>query len=252
MSPVSASGLSVVIPVLNEEQRLPPTLERIVAYLDRRPGGPNEVIVVDDGSVDQSSAVVRSFQRPAGPTSVVLVRVEANRGKGAAVRDGMLRARGASAVMCDADLSTPIEEVERLEPRLAGGAHVAIGSRGIDARTVEVHQPWLRERLGRVFNGFVRLATGLDVRDTQCGFKLFAASCVAPLFGPLFTTGFAFDVEVLMRARRLGLRVDEIPVVWRDDPRTKVSAGSDGARMVRDVMRIRARLALERPAGPAA
>jgi dolichyl-phosphate beta-glucosyltransferase len=242
---VTAPGLSVVIPVLNEEQRLPPTLERIIGYLDARLDSPHEVVVVDDGSSDRSSEVVRSFQRDDARTRVVLVRVERNRGKGAAVRDGMLAARGARRVMCDADLSTPIEEVEALEDRLAAGALVAIGSRGLDDCRVQVHQPWLRENLGKVFNHFVRAVTGLPIRDTQCGFKLFAAGCVPVLFEPLFTPGFAFDVEVLMRAQRLGMRIDELPVVWRNDPRTKVSAARDGSKMVADVVRIRARLRLE-------
>ena len=245
MSGASAVGLTVVIPVLNEEQRLPPTLERILGYLDARTDVLHEVVVVDDGSTDRSSEVVRSFQRDGVRSRVELVRVERNRGKGAAVRDGMLAARGRVRLMCDADLSTPIEEVEALEGRLAAGAHVAIGSRGLADCRVEVHQPWLRENLGKVFNHFVRAVTGLPIRDTQCGFKLFAAECVPAVFEPLFTPGFAFDVEALMRAHRGGLRIDEIPVVWRNDPRTKVNASVDGTKMVIDVVRIRARLARE-------
>ncbi|MFN7954832.1 MAG: dolichyl-phosphate beta-glucosyltransferase [bacterium] len=241
---MSGPVLSVVIPVLNEEQRLPPTMERILRYLDARGDGPHELVVVDDGSSDRSSEVVRSFQRAEG-TAVVLVRAEHNRGKGAAVRDGMLAARGRRRVMCDADLSTPIEEVEALERRLDNGAEIAIGSRGLADCRVEVHQPWLREHLGKLFNHFVRAVTGLPIRDTQCGFKLFADRSVPALFEPLVTPGFAFDVEVLMRAHRLGMRIDEIPVVWRNDPRTKVRPAIDGTRMVLDVVRIRARLALE-------
>ncbi len=245
-------GLSVVIPVLNEAERLPPTLDRIVRYLAARVDGPHEVVVVDDGSTDRSSDVVRSFQSGPAGVEVVLVRAERNRGKGAAVRDGMLAARGRARLMCDADLSTPIEEVEPLERALAAGAAVAIGSRGLADCRVEVHQPWLREHLGKAFNHFVRAVTGLPIHDTQCGFKLFRAESVPALFERLFTPGFAFDVEVLMRAHRLGQRIDEIPVVWRNDPRTKVRPAVDGTRMVVDVVRIRMRLALESRAGRAA
>ena len=225
--------LSVVIPAYNEAQRLPRTLERILAYLDARAGS-YELVVVDDGSSDGTAERVRAV---AGPRAV-LVSNEANRGKGYSVRRGMLRARGARRLMTDADLSTPIEELERLMARMDEGYDIVISSRALRGANIEVHQPWYRENLGRVFNLAVRLVVLPGLRDTQCGFKLFTARAAVEAFSRARLDGFSFDVEALFLARRAGLRVLEIPVTWRNDAATRVDTWRGFIAFV-DLLRIR-------------
>jgi len=232
---MSTPALSVVIPAFNEAERLPRTLGRVRAYLDAR-GTPYEVVVVDDGSQDRTAE--RALES-GGPHATVL-RNEGNRGKGYSVRRGMLAARGQRRLMTDADLSTPIEELPLLEACLDQGYAVAIGSRAVSGARVEVHQGVLREGAGWAFNLLVRLMVLPDLRDTQCGFKLFAAEAVKSAFGPARLDGFAFDVEALFLARRAGLRIAEVPVTWRNDAATRVST-LKGARAFLDVVRLRLR-----------
>jgi dolichyl-phosphate beta-glucosyltransferase len=231
---MSVPYLSVVIPAYNEQDRLPPTLVRIADFL-KDWGRPHEILVVDDGSKD---ATARRAREAGGP-SVMVVSNEGNRGKGYSVRRGMLLARGERRLMTDADLSTPIEEVVRLVAKLDEGYDVVIASRALPGANIEIHQPWYRENMGRVFNKIVRLVTRLDLRDTQCGFKLFTARAAVDAFAAARLDGFSFDVEALYIANRLGFRIAEMPVTWRNDEATRVGVFRDSSRMFADLLRIR-------------
>lgn len=235
--------LSVVIPALNEEQRLESSLPRIVGYLSEHEG-PLEVIVVDDGSTDRTSEVAEA---KLGGVSHQVVRNEPNRGKGYSVKRGMLLGRGEYLLFSDADLSTPIEQVEKLLAALKGGADIAIGSRALAESCIELHQPWLRERLGKCFNVFVRMFIMGGIRDTQCGFKCFRHECVEPIFSRQTVERWGFDVELLLLARKLGYKVAEVPVHWIDSRETKVRTGFDGLGMVLDALRIKWRHRKLRP-----
>jgi len=224
-------ALSVVVPALNEEDRLPRTLERITSHLGRR-GGAYEVLVVDDGSRDGTAARAEA-------AGAIVLRNEGNRGKGFAVRRGMLAARGARRLMTDADLSTPIEELDRLSARMDAGSDVVIGSRALAGARIEVRQPWYRENMGRLFNLFVRALAVPGLMDTQCGFKLFSAAAARDVFSAACLDGFSFDVEVLFLARKKGYRIAEVPVLWRNDAASRVSLVR-GFLAFPDLLRIRA------------
>ena len=225
--------LSIVIPAYNEAARLGPTLERVLAFVAaERPG--SEIIVVDDGSRDDTAARARAV----GGERVIVIELGQNRGKGAAVRKGMLAARGRRVLFSDADLATPIEEVGKLEAALDAGADVAIASRALGGSDIRVRQHPVRELMGRSFNLMVRLAVMGGIKDTQCGFKLFTRAAAQDLFGQATIDGFAFDVEVLWLARGR-YQVAEIPVVWRHVDESKVSPGTDAARMFADLVQIR-------------
>jgi len=230
---MSAPHLSVVIPAYNEQSRLPPTLVRVTEFL-KEWGRPHEILVVDDGSRDETVARARDVGGP----SVTVVSNETNRGKGFSVRRGMLLARGERRLMTDADLSTPIEEVLKLLTRMDEGYDVVIASRAIQGANIEVHQPMFRELSGRVFNLCMRTVTGLQLQDTQCGFKLFSAPAAETAFGKCRLDGFSFDVESLYIARRHGFRITEIPVTWRNDDATRVKT-SAAVRAFLDLLRIR-------------
>lgn len=231
---MSVPALSIVIPAYNEAQRLPRTLLRLREYLAARALAA-EIVVADDGSRD---ATARVATEAGGPDTVVLTGGP-NRGKGHAVRRGMLAARGALRLMTDADLSTPIEELASLEQKLGQGYDVVIASRAAAGARIEVRQPFFREAAGRVFNGLVRLVAVPGIQDTQCGFKLFTAAAAEACFGPARLDGFSFDVEALFIARKRGLRIAEVPVIWRNDEATRVSAAG-GAAAFADLLRIRA------------
>ena len=211
-------SLSIIVPAYNEERRLPPALERVTEYLERGGWDFHEVLVVDDGSRDKTVEAAARFP------GTRVVRNPGNRGKGYSVRHGIEEARGEWALFTDADLSTPIEELEKLwEAAGRSGAKVAIGSRALDRSLVGVHQPVAREAVGRLFNLAMRAVTGLPFRDTQCGFKLFEMRAAREIFRRQTLDGFGFDVEVLVIARDLGYRVVEVPVRWDDVRGTKVS-----------------------------
>ena len=228
--------LSIVIPAYNEEQRLPATLDRIAAYIGNSPLPVTEILVVDDGSRDRTAALVEERKG-----IVRLVSNPGNRGKGYAVRNGMLVAKGDWILSTDADLSAPIEELEKLVAAARReNAVVAIGSRALDRKLVKVHQPLMRELSGRTFNMVMRLVTGLPFRDTQCGFKLFRQDAAQSIFSRQIEEGFSFDVEDLVIARTLGLRSIEVPVVWSNVEGTKVSL-TQGMKSFADLVRIRSR-----------
>ena len=222
--------LSVVIPAFNEAERLPRTLGRLADYL-RAFGRAHEILVVDDGSSDATAESARA----AGAT---VLRNDKNRGKGHAVRRGMLEARGQRRLMTDADLSTPIEELKRFLETMDRGFDVVIGSRALPGANIEVHQPWFRENMGRLYNLFVRALAVPGLRDTQCGFKLWTAAAARDAFAPARLDGFSFDVEALYLARKRGYRIAEVPVTWRNDAATRVGLGT-GSAAFPDLLRIR-------------
>ena len=228
--------LSIIIPAHNEEERIGPTLERVAAYLAGQPYD-SEVIVVDDVSADRTGEVVDALA--AGHPTFRRLRRDANPGKGAAVRDGMLAARGEYRLFSDADLSTPIEETAKLLAACEGEYHVAIASRALPESNLAVRQPWFRETMGRTFNLMVQVGAVWGIKDTQCGFKCFRAAVAEELFSRMTITGFAFDVEILYLARKRGYRIAEIPVTWINSPKSRVSPIRDSLRMMRDLLRIR-------------
>ena len=231
---MTAPSLSVVVPAYNEARRLPASLARVRAYLRGR-GREYEIVVVDDGSSDTTSQVARD----AG-ADVRVLRHEPNRGKGYAVRRGMLAATGARRLITDADLSTPIEELAKLEAEIERGFDVAIGSRAVAGALIEVHQPAYREVMGRLFNRLVQALLLPGLRDTQCGFKLFTDRAAQAAFSVSSLDGFSFDVEALYVAGHRGLRIAEVPVTWRNDAATRVGLGG-GAAAFADLVRIRLR-----------
>lgn len=222
--------LSIVIPAYNEEVRLVPTVARIKEYLAGQSYS-SEILVVDNASSDRTSEVARE----AG----VEVLEEPQRGKGAAVRTGMLAARGEQILFSDADLSTPIEEVEGLMAELQAGSDVAIASRGLPESKLPVRQPWYRELVGRAGNVLVRLVAVRGISDTQCGFKLFPRAIARRLFGAQLMTGIAFDMEILFLAQRSGMKIAEVPVTWTDSPETRISRVRDSLDAIKDLARIR-------------
>jgi glycosyltransferase involved in cell wall biosynthesis len=242
-----AAELSIVIPAYNEQARLPRTLARIREYFSARRVLPElapdfalgqlEIVIVDDGSQDGTAGIAEQWARQM--PLVRLVSNGENRGKGYSVRHGMLEARGRLALFTDADLSSPIEEIEKLLAALAAGNDVAIGSRALDRSLISIHQSRLRELAGIIFNGFVRAFTGLPFYDTQCGFKIFRRERARIVFEQQRIEGFGFDPEVLFLAKRHGLRAAEIPVRWAHDPATKVHVIHDSLRMFGDLIYIR-------------
>ena len=232
--------VSVVIPAYNEETRIGPTLENIASYLGSR-SLLFEVLVIDDGSEDRTAEITETFATRGDPECPVrLYRNDRNRGKGHSVRAGMLASKGKYALLTDADLSSPIEEMPKLERAvIEGNFDLALGSRGVEGSLVEIHQPWIREIGGKAFNQLMRLVTGLPYLDTQCGFKLLKMSCCRDLFERQTIEDFGFDVEILYLAKKMGLRAKEVPVVWRHREGSKVRLGRDALSTIRGLFRIR-------------
>ncbi|MEW6356891.1 MAG: dolichyl-phosphate beta-glucosyltransferase [Planctomycetota bacterium] len=228
--------ISVVIPAYNEASRIKDSLGRIASYFERQAVS-YEVIVVDDGSTDDTAAVVRSMAKRI--EHLRLLTSNTNRGKGHAVRHGIAAARGDYVLMSDADLSTPIEEVEKLMRALkVGGYDVAIGSRAMPQSDVRLRQTPVREGMGKLFNLLVRLLVMRGFGDTQCGFKCFRANAARLIFTRQRIDGFCFDVEALMIARKAGLRVKEVPVVWLNSPESRVHILHAPIQMFWDLLRI--------------
>ena len=236
---MSGPDLSIVIPAYNEERRLPASLEAVASYLK---AGPEplavEILVVDDGSEDRTAERAEEAGRRLGLALRVL-RLPANRGKGAAVRAGALAAEGRRILVSDADFSTPVSEWEKLA---ASGTPVAIGSRAVDESLVRERQPFYRVAFGKLFNRLVRLLAVPGIRDTQCGFKLFSREAARAVFSRTTVDRFAYDVEALLLARRLGFSVAEVPVLWFNSPDTRVTFRA-GARAYLDILGIRRRVA---------
>lgn len=234
-----SSSLSIVIPAYNEADRLGNTLPTVVAYLKEH-SPDSEIIVVDDGSADNTAALSREILEDSGSLRTSVISYKSNLGKGRAVRLGLLAARGDVALFSDADLSTPIAEAPKLiEPIANGQADLTFGSRALDRSLIGVHQPWRREQGGRVFNLVVRLATGLPFWDTQCGFKAFRMHVFRPLVEAATVDRFGFDVELLYLAYRAGLRLKEIPVRWDHNEGGKINLATDSFKMVSEVGLIR-------------
>ncbi|MDP3920110.1 MAG: glycosyltransferase family 2 protein [Candidatus Omnitrophota bacterium] len=227
--------LSVIIPAFNEESRISETLAEIMVFLKKQPY-PAEILVCDDGSRDGTVAVARERL---GDFPHRILRSEKNRGKGDAVKRGMLAASGTFLLFSDADLSTPITEVTGFLESLESGYDVVIGSRALDNSNIEVHQERHREWMGKIFNRIARLFTFKGIRDSQCGFKCFKRDVARDLFSLQRMEGFSFDVEIVYLAQRRGYRIREAPVTWRHSAATRVSLLSDPFRMFLDVLRIR-------------
>lgn len=232
---------SVVIPAFNEAERIGQTLTRVLAYLRENSAG-SELIVVDDGSTDATSAVSEDALNGAPDIATRLIARSRNQGKGAAVRIGLQEATRPVALFSDADLSTPIEEAPKLlRPIFDGELDIAFGSRALDRKLIGHHQAWYREQGGRVFNLLVRLGTGLPFWDTQCGFKAFRMSAFRPLLEQARSDGFGFDVEFLYLAHNAGLRLGEIPVRWDHNEGSKVDYVRDSWRMLQEIAQLRTR-----------
>ena len=229
---------SVVIPAFNEAGRLPRYLDEIVAYFESRIDG-YEVVVVDDGSRDDTVAAVEKFS--VAHPAVRVVSLTANQGKGAAVRTGMLHARGQCRLFADADGATPISELKRLEPLLGASADVVIGSRGLGDPAVAIVARPHRVAAGRIFNWLVARLGLPEISDSQCGFKAFTAAAADAIFPHVRTRGFGFDVELLLIARAAGFRIAETAVNWTDQPGSKVGVLKDGPGMLWQIVRARAR-----------
>ncbi|MEP6717069.1 MAG: dolichyl-phosphate beta-glucosyltransferase [Terriglobia bacterium] len=214
-------SISIVVPAFNEQARLPESLRRIEQYFSRSEWAFREVLVVDDGSTDGTAQAAEAFAA-AHPDFRVL-KNPGNRGKGYSVRHGMLETRGEWTLFTDADLSAPIEELDTLWKAVqAGGQEIAIGSRALDPSLIGVHQPGFRETAGRFFNLVMRRVAGLDIADTQCGFKLFRGDVARKVFKRQQLERFGFDVEVLFIAKKLGYRIAEVPVRWNHSEGSKV------------------------------
>ena len=232
--------LSVVIPAYNEETRIAGSLDRLRSWLSGQPGS-SEVLVVDDGSRDETARLVERFaaENAGSPVEMRMLSNRLNRGKGYSLKHGVLMAAGEYLLLSDADFSTPIEELPRLLELVSSEKYgIAIGSRGLEESKIEIHQPLWRESMGRCFNMLVRAITSLPYRDTQCGFKVMRREVVLPLFRAARVERFAYDVEILYLARRAGIRVAEVPVIWRDSPGSRVNAVLDSFDMLKDIIGI--------------
>lgn len=242
-TPSPTPRLSLIFPCYYEERRLPPSLARAVEYLESA-GLDYEILVVDDGSGDRTAEAAR--EAAAANPRIRVIRYEQNQGKGYAVRRGAEQARGELVLFSDADLSTPIEELAKLLPYLEQGYDVVIGSRALKESRLEVRQPWLRERAGRLMNRLIRLASGVPFPDTQCGFKLFTRAAARDIFPNLTTRRWMFDVEALVLARKHGYAVRDVPVRWINSGDSRVRL-SHAPNILRELLHIRLHWLRRRP-----
>ena len=231
--------VSIVIPAFEEQDRLGQTIERILDFV-RNDGVRAELIVVDDGSGDDTAGVAAASFEAAGQIQTKVIMYEENRGKGFAVKTGLLASAADMALFSDADLSTPIEEMPKLvEPIRSGDYDVTFGSRALDRTLIGTHQPWRREQGGKVMNLIIRSMSGLGYADTQCGFKAFNMVKFRPLLEVMTVDRFGFDVEFLFVAAFHGLRLKEIPVRWNNVEGSKVNVMRDTRRMFSELAQIR-------------
>ncbi|KKO18923.1 MAG: hypothetical protein BROFUL_02315 [Candidatus Brocadia fulgida] len=234
--PMNECLLSIVIPAYNEEKRLLVTVSKVCAYLAQK-GFSCEIIVVDDGSTDNTAQIIKEI---AGQNDhVVVLTNDRNYGKGCAVRKGMLSAKGEYVFFSDADLSTPIEEIEKFLPYLFGDYDVVIGSRSMSDSEIAIHQPWYRERMGKTFNFIVNLVLLKGIVDTQCGFKGFKKEAAQKVFSKGIIDGFSFDVEVLYLSRKWNFKIKEIPIRWKNSSLSKVKPVRHSLQMLRDLFIIK-------------
>ena len=233
---MSSPQISIVIPAYNESARIEHALDRVLSCVQERQWDA-EVLVVDDGSTDDTAAIVQRWMRRY--PQLQLFENPGNRGKGYSVRNGLLQAAGEIVMFTDADLSAPIEEAELLFAAIRAGSDVAIGSRWLDKQRQTRHQPMYRRFFGRCYNALTRLVMGLPYRDTQCGFKAFrrgAARCIFPL---QTIERWGFDPEILFIARKLDFKIVEVPVTWGHDERSRISYLRDGSQMLKEMVEIR-------------
>lgn len=228
--------LSVIIPAYNEERRIGYTVQKIFSYLNSK-DYKSEVIIVDDGSMDNTVQIIESMD--AGNVFLHIIRNKNNRGKGFSINKGVKKSRGAIILFSDADLSTPIEEIEKFMPFFDNGYDVVIGSRGLPVSDIQVRQVWYREWMGKKFGVLVRLLAVPGIRDSQCGFKCFTKLSAEKIFPRQRLSGFCFDVELLFISRKLNLRIKEVPVCWRNSPASRVKPFIDPVNMFFDLLRIR-------------
>jgi len=230
----SSVFLSIIVPAYNEETRLPGTLEQIAQFLNAQPYS-SEVLIVENGSTDRTCEIAELFS--AGHPQFRLIR-EVQRGKGRAVRTGMLSAGGEYRFMCDADLSMPVSEIINFLPPAAGDFDIAIASREAKG-AIRYNEPFYRHLGGRVINTLIRWTILPGLHDTQCGFKCFSSRVAQDIFSYQTMTGWSFDIELLYIARRRGYRIHEIPIHWYFNPDTKLNAFRDAIRMLSDIFQIR-------------
>jgi len=229
-------GYSIIIPAYNESARVGATLEKVLAHVARR-GWDAEIIAVDDGSRDNTVEIIRGYAEK--NPRLRLLQNPGNRGKGYSVRNGMLHAQGEVLLFSDADLSSPIEEADKLFAALAGGADIAIGSRWLRRDLQTQPQPFYRQIFGRIFNLMLRITLSLRFKDTQCGFKAFTGHAARTIFSLQKIERWGFDPELLYIARKLGIKVVEVPVEWAHSEGTRISPLRDGTRMFLEVLKIR-------------
>lgn len=253
LRPGRTATVSIVIPAYNEEARLPALLEKLAAEAESAAAEAglrlHETLIVDDGSTDRTRRMLEAAGAEDERLKPVL-EFDRNRGKGAAFAAGALRAEGDYVLLADVDLSTPLGELKKLTAAIEAGADVAIGSRAVPGAVVE-RGPLHRKVTGNTFNGAVRLLTGLSVKDTQNGFKLFPTEAVQRYAARQTCPGFAFDVELLMRAQLDGLRIAEVPILYLHDVRSSVRVASASSQMLREVAGLAYRLRLRKGAGAA-
>lgn len=228
--------ISIVIPAYNEESRIRPTLEKVYAYCTDR-FRKSEIIVVNDGSSDNTASLVKNLSRRLN--NINLIHYPQNAGKGCAVRKGVLASSGNLLLTCDADLSTPIEELEKLISFIHSDYDIAIGSRGLKDSCILARQSWYREDMGKIFNVLVRMLVIRGIKDTQCGFKLFKGDIARSLFNKSCIDGFSFDVEVLCLAKKAGYTIKEVPVRWMNSPFSSVEIMSDPLKMFLELLKIK-------------